>query len=1086
MSRESVAQSLETNRRMSSLDKNVRDLINVVKEHGENIRELFANSTSGASKAELLAAMTTIRTERAGYRGNGDGNGAPDILMDRILSLEKEKAETAKETKARIGNLELEVKQLRNLVYGMESKVSELKSMGSFKPSKPVESKVIETVVVQQVAPVPAASKSESAPVKEFVHKPLPTKKGAQIQEDEDNPLSPPKQLQPAPEKSPTSPKPKPIVSAPKAKPIAAQPQELSQKSTDSGGSQKSSTSVKSKRMTLGLPRGAGGTESANDSTNFSSSATKTASISEPIKAATVMKNEHDNSSSSNSNSSKTRMKDKLAQNALKNSQPTVEASNELVIMDDSTSVPGTGPVSTIASASASASAIANAVAPNIMSTEEELVQASISTIADSTAAIPTELTTVVDLENDERSVPPSGMIDNAMAVGNQSQNYHQMMVVSRVLEHKMETIESSLASNARRIDKTIEMVVSQIEATNRLRSELNSTYESIQADFDEFKARMHELDGQRVGKIDKVRNLVDGVEGELLKLNRRTTELHDAHHELKEHHRKTTLNMQIFGTPHVEVPVGYARGVANANDNQEYGKTGGYGRKMHLSVDPMGQQTSYDRPSTYGYDGEASHSPRGAGKNIHTANSIDSVRHDRNEYKKLVNEIHELKTGLLQQAAKFVTIGNKGENTTDRLKGQAQEIKQLRRELHSVRQILAATVGSGSPTAYNQGVSVVGISIDANNNHNYHYSHDHNRNRIVGYGMGVEADDGASIPDSIRTPALVEYGPGGLVTESDCNSLLIPDISNPPSIYNPPKAKIMSQQPQSDGTTSTTHSIMTKDANTAANHLPSTDKLDEEGTKDVVKPSIVPISEERQLRERLSEEVLVERRQYFNIDKILQNNTIADTTNGNIGKVFNKTGSKLTIYKKPGNIYASKTKSRGNDDSNRLDLKTPPVADTAWMTAYRFKEETQRPGSAIHAELNDHEELLDTAVNIKNLPLYVIPRKDEEVTSNNVGRLATDVDDPKDLHLIDSPSQKEMSIASGYVDATDSTDSHMNARPHPPSSPIGHGASHGKGARQGRALHPQEDNTVLSEELKKNTATILYKIPDFGTTKRE
>ena len=74
MTRESVAQSLESNRKISSLDKNVRDLIHVVKEHGENIRELFANSSSGASKAELLAAMTAIRTERA--RGNGSGNGS--------------------------------------------------------------------------------------------------------------------------------------------------------------------------------------------------------------------------------------------------------------------------------------------------------------------------------------------------------------------------------------------------------------------------------------------------------------------------------------------------------------------------------------------------------------------------------------------------------------------------------------------------------------------------------------------------------------------------------------------------------------------------------------------------------------------------------------------------------------------------------------------------------------------------------------------------------------------------------------------------------------------------------------------------
>ena len=88
---------------------------------------------------------------------------------------------------------------------------------------------------------------------------------------------------------------------------------------------------------------------------------------------------------------------------------------------------------------------------------------------------------------------------------------------------------------------------------------------------------------------------------------------------------------------------------------------------------------------------------------------------------------------------------------------------------------------------------------------------------------------------------------------------------------------------------------------------------------------------------------------------------------------------------------------------------------------------------------------------------------------------------------MIDSRSQKELSIASGYIDG-DSTDSrrHTNTRPHPPSSPIGHGASHGGGARQGRALHPQEDTTILSEELKKNTATILFKIPDFGTTNRE
>jgi hypothetical protein len=132
-----IAKILDTNRAIQSLNHKTQDLIDISQEHGENIRELFANSNSGVSKAEMLAMMTTLRTEihKMASRSNND---TIDKLMTRVLRMENDKIERdkeSKENKSRIGKLEQEIKELRSIVYDLDSKMSEFNSFNSFKES---------------------------------------------------------------------------------------------------------------------------------------------------------------------------------------------------------------------------------------------------------------------------------------------------------------------------------------------------------------------------------------------------------------------------------------------------------------------------------------------------------------------------------------------------------------------------------------------------------------------------------------------------------------------------------------------------------------------------------------------------------------------------------------------------------------------------------------------------------------------------------------------------------------------------------------------------------------------------------------
>jgi hypothetical protein len=129
-----IAKGMEVDRRLGTLGGDVQSLITIVKEHGEHIRELFSNTNNGVSKAELLAALASQQRQQKGGGGMGGGPGA-DALMNRILSLEKEKATSHKENQELIGELKGDIRTLKQAMYTLEDRLGEVNTYSALKTS---------------------------------------------------------------------------------------------------------------------------------------------------------------------------------------------------------------------------------------------------------------------------------------------------------------------------------------------------------------------------------------------------------------------------------------------------------------------------------------------------------------------------------------------------------------------------------------------------------------------------------------------------------------------------------------------------------------------------------------------------------------------------------------------------------------------------------------------------------------------------------------------------------------------------------------------------------------------------------------